>query len=138
MNTFHSFWNPGIMLLPSVSIAHFLSAPVCLSCCPTLRHTPLRADGRPACLPLPQSRGPVWSVMSSLLLSLKVAQQSLLSCRFRPIIDHSNGQTFNHFFPPSIILSFFSNLCIFITIDTIDSHGQFRNRLVIKHYINSL
>lgn len=73
-------WNPNSMVLPGLSIAYFLSEPVCVSSCRTLKYTPLRADGKPASLPLPQSGGPVRSVMSKALLSLKVSQQSLLSC----------------------------------------------------------
>lgn len=51
------------------------------------------------------------------------------------IVLRSSGQSltirtdwiFNHFYPPSFFLSFSHYHCIFITIDTIDSHEPIRN-----------
>lgn len=61
------------------------------------------------------------------------------------IILHSSGQSLTiqmteysitSLLPLLFLLPLF--LCIFVTTDTIDSHGQFRNWSMIKHSINSL
>lgn len=123
------------MLLPSLSIT--LCACLSLLLSRTQTHT---SEGRwEASLfaPPPVLRTcAVSDVKGSIVIKSGLAIFIILHSSGQSLTIQTTGYSITSLLPLLFFLSLF--LCIFVTKDTIDSHGQFRNLSVIKYYINSL